>query len=67
LKIPNAASLILTHELEGEVKGLNDFAEHPPVAPVFWSFRVMTGVGTLMLLGVLVGRLAAVPPRQIAE
>jgi cytochrome d ubiquinol oxidase subunit I len=50
LKIPNAASLILTHELDGEVKGLNDFAEHPPVAPVFWSFRVMTGVGTLMLL-----------------
>ena len=33
LKIPNAASLILTHELDGEVKGLNDFAEHPPVAP----------------------------------
>jgi len=50
LKIPNAASLILTHDPEGEVKGLNDFAEHPPVAPVFWSFRVMTGVGTLMLL-----------------
>ena len=50
VKIPNAASLILTHELDGEVKGLNDFAEHPPVAPVFWSFRVMIGVGTLMLL-----------------
>jgi cytochrome d ubiquinol oxidase subunit I len=50
LKIPNAASLILTHELDGEVKGLNDFEKHPPVAPVFWSFRVMTGVGTLMLL-----------------
>ena len=50
VKIPNAASLILTHELDGEVKGLNDFAEHPPVAPVFWSVRVMTGVGTLMLL-----------------
>ena len=50
VKIPNAASLILTHELDGEVIGLNDFAEHPPVAPVFWSFRVMTSVGTLMLL-----------------
>ncbi|GIR82257.1 MAG: hypothetical protein CM15mP84_00050 [Cellvibrionales bacterium] len=35
VKIPNAASLILTHQLDGEVKGLNDFAEHPPVAPVF--------------------------------
>ena len=50
LKIPNAASLILTHDPEGEVRGLNDFEEHPPVGPVFWSFRVMTGVGTLMLL-----------------
>jgi cytochrome d ubiquinol oxidase subunit I len=51
LRIPYAASLILTHELEGEVTGLDAFAgEHPPVAPVFWSFRVMLGVGMLMLL-----------------
>ena len=51
VKIPKLASLILTHELDGEVKGLNDFVgEHPPVAPVFWSFRVMVGVGMLMLL-----------------
>lgn len=51
IKIPYAASLILTHELDGEVAGLNAFAgEHPPVAPVFWSFRVMLGVGVLMLL-----------------
>jgi cytochrome d ubiquinol oxidase subunit I len=48
--IPNLASLILTHELDGELKGLNEFAgEHPPVAPVFWSFRVMVGLGLLML------------------
>ncbi|MFN7158845.1 MAG: putative PEP-binding protein, partial [Erythrobacter cryptus] len=32
-----------------EVKGLNDFEHHPPVAPVFWSFRVMVGIGVLML------------------
>lgn len=51
VKIPYAASLILTHELEGEVQGLDAFeGAHPPVAPVFWSFRVMLGVGGLMLL-----------------
>ena len=49
--IPNLASLILTHEWDGEIKGLNDFeGDHPPVAPVFWSFRVMVGVGVLMLI-----------------
>jgi len=51
LEIPYAASLILTHELDGEVRGLNEFAgEHPPVATVFWSFRVMLAVGVAMLL-----------------
>lgn len=51
LEIPYAASLILTHEMDGTVRGLNDFeGEHPPVALVFWSFRVMLGVGGLMLL-----------------
>jgi cytochrome d ubiquinol oxidase subunit I len=51
IAIPNMASLILTHEWEGEVRGLNEFiGEHPPVAPVFYAFRVMVGVGMLMLL-----------------
>ncbi|MBS3997140.1 MAG: cytochrome ubiquinol oxidase subunit I [Hydrogenophaga sp.] len=50
VKIPKLASLVLTHELDGEVKGLDEFVgEHPPVAPVFWAFRVMVGMGTLML------------------
>jgi cytochrome d ubiquinol oxidase subunit I len=49
--IPAGASLILTHELDGEVRGLNDFeGKHPPVAPVFWSFRVMVGTGIAMLV-----------------
>lgn len=49
--IPKMASLILTHDANGEIKGLNEFkGEHPPVAPVFWSFRVMVGCGLLMLL-----------------
>ncbi|MBS7806467.1 cytochrome ubiquinol oxidase subunit I [Variovorax sp. PCZ-1] len=50
ISIPKLASLYLTHELDGEVKGLNDFkGVHPPVAPVFWGFRVMVGTGMLML------------------
>ncbi len=49
--IPKLASLILTHELDGEIKGLNEFkGQHPPVAPVFWGFRVMVGTGMLMLV-----------------
>ncbi len=48
--IPKLASLYLTHHLDGEVKGLDSFgANHPPVVPVFWAFRVMVGVGLLML------------------
>lgn len=48
--IPKLASFILTHDINGEIRGLNEFTEHPPVAKVFWSFRVMVGVGMLMLL-----------------
>jgi len=51
VELPYGASLILTHEKRGEVKGLADFApDHPPVAPVFFAFRVMVGMGVLMLL-----------------
>jgi cytochrome bd ubiquinol oxidase subunit I len=50
IAIPKLASFYLTHDFNGEVKGLNDFVgKHPPVAPVFWAFRVMVGVGVLML------------------
>tara|TARA_B100000519_G_scaffold200035_1_gene212389 strand:+ start:536 stop:1903 length:1368 start_codon:yes stop_codon:yes gene_type:complete len=56
LAIPNLASFILTHELNGEIKGLNEFrGEHPPVAPVFYSFRVMVGMGVLMLFAAWAG------------
>lgn len=49
--IPNGASLILRHDANGIVPGLNQFeGKHPPVAPVFWGFRVMVGTGMLMLL-----------------
>ena len=50
IAIPKLASLYLTHSWDGEVKGLDQFeGEHPPVAPVFWAFRIMVGVGLLML------------------
>lgn len=50
LEVPKLASLILTHTWDGQVQGLNDFPEeHPPVAPVFWAFRVMVGLGFIML------------------
>lgn len=48
--IPNMASFILMHDMQGEVKGLDQFEDnHPPVAPVFFAFRIMVGVGLLML------------------
>ena len=49
--IPKMASLILTHDADGEIKGLNEFeGNHPPVAPLFFGFRIMVGMGVLMLL-----------------
>src|SRR5687767_10653360 len=47
--IPKGLSVILKHDPDAEVKGLNEFKDHPPVAPVFWSFRIMVGMGMLML------------------
>jgi cytochrome d ubiquinol oxidase subunit I len=50
IAIPKLASLYLTHDWNGEIKGIKEFGDlHPPVAPVFWAFRVMVGVGMLML------------------
>ncbi len=51
IEIPKLASLILTHDLNGEVKGIDAFPDsHPPVAPVFWAFRIMVGTGIAMLV-----------------
>ena len=50
ISIPYLASIILTHDPNGKLAGLNEFeGAHPPVAPVFYSFRVMIGVGMLMI------------------
>ncbi|MGH8733711.1 MAG: cytochrome ubiquinol oxidase subunit I, partial [Burkholderiales bacterium] len=50
LMVPKGAALVLAHDANAELKGLDAFKDHPPVAPVFWAFRVMVGVGVLMLL-----------------
>ena len=51
IEIPKMASFILTHDFDGELKGIDAFeGEHPPVGPVFWAFRIMVGIGMLMLV-----------------
>src|SRR5437868_11205766 len=49
IMLPKGASLILAHDANAELKGLAEFEEHPPVAPVFFAFRIMVGMGVLML------------------
>jgi cytochrome d ubiquinol oxidase subunit I len=57
IDVPLLGSLILTHSLDGEVKGLKDFPAHqrPPVAIPFFAFRIMVGCAVLMLGIVLLG------------
>jgi len=52
IKLPSLLSLLATHSLDGEIKGLKDFPkdERPPVLPVFLSFRLMIGLGMLFSL-----------------
>jgi cytochrome bd-type quinol oxidase subunit 1 len=52
IAIPRLGSLILTHSLDGEIQPLTAVPreDRPPVAPVFFAFRVMVGIGMLMLL-----------------
>jgi cytochrome d ubiquinol oxidase subunit I len=51
IEIPKMSSLILTHNLNGEVKGLKDWPrqDRPPAVWVFWAFRIMVGLGMLMI------------------
>lgn len=57
IAIPNLASFIITHDINGLFKGLKDFKaeELPPVKPVFFAFRVMVGIGMLMIAIGVVG------------
>jgi cytochrome d ubiquinol oxidase subunit I len=52
LAVPRLGSLILTHSWDGEIQPLTAVprAERPPVGPVFYAFRVMVGLGLLMLV-----------------
>ncbi|MBC2769464.1 cytochrome ubiquinol oxidase subunit I [Pusillimonas minor] len=51
IEIPHLGSLILTHSLDGQIPALKDFPleDRPYVPIVFWSFRVMVGLGFLMI------------------
>ena len=50
IAIPKLGSLILTHDANGVVKGLKDFPkdDRPPAAIIFWTFRIMVGIGFAM-------------------
>ncbi|MBR0649111.1 cytochrome ubiquinol oxidase subunit I [Roseomonas terrae] len=52
VEIPYLGSLILTHSLDGTIRGLNTWPpeDRPPVGIIFWSFRIMVGIGILMFL-----------------
>ena len=77
IQVPKLASLILTHDPDGEVKGIEAFAPDtpgadqlaPPVAPLFFAFRLMLAVGMSMLalawIGAWVLRKGAAPPRWL--
>ena len=66
--IPKGASLLLKHDAAAELKGIDAFApDAAPVAPVFFAFRAMVGLGVLMLIaawwGAWATRSGRLPPR----
>jgi cytochrome d ubiquinol oxidase subunit I len=68
VEIPKGASLLLKHDSDAELKGIDAFApDTAPVAPVFFAFRAMVGMGVLMLVvawyGVWATRGKTLPPR----
>jgi len=70
IEIPKGASLVLRHDPNAELKGLDAFApDTAPVAPVFFAFRLMVGMGVLMLAvawtGAFAMRRGAVPSRKM--
>jgi cytochrome d ubiquinol oxidase subunit I len=52
LEVPELGSLILTHHLDGRIPGLKEFPaeDRPNSTVIFWTFRIMVGLGMLMLL-----------------
>jgi cytochrome d ubiquinol oxidase subunit I len=57
IEIPRAGSLLLTHSWDGEIPALKDFApeDRPNSTIVFWTFRLMVGLGFLMIALALLG------------
>jgi cytochrome d ubiquinol oxidase subunit I len=57
IEIPHLGSLILTHSWNGAIKGLKEWPadERAPVGPPFFAFRVMVGIGIIMLIVAIVG------------
>jgi cytochrome bd ubiquinol oxidase subunit I len=58
IDVPYLGSIILTHSLDGAIKGLKEWPadQRPPVGPPFFAFRIMVGIGLLMLLIAVVGQ-----------
>jgi len=70
IQIPKGASLVLKHDPDAELKGIDAFSpDVGPVAPVFFAFRVMVGLGVLMLAlawaGVWATRSGLLPSRRV--
>ncbi len=60
VEVPGLASLILTHDWNGTIRGLNEWPkeDRPPVLPMFFGFRLMAGIGILMVALGLVSAVA---------
>jgi cytochrome d ubiquinol oxidase subunit I len=68
IEVPKAASLLLKHDADAELRGIDSFgSDTAPVAPVFFAFRAMVGIGMLMLAAAWAGawatRRGRLPPR----
>jgi cytochrome d ubiquinol oxidase subunit I len=58
IEVPRLGSIILTHTWDGAIKGLKEWPvqDRPPVGPPFFAFRIMVGIGILMLLVATAGQ-----------
>jgi cytochrome d ubiquinol oxidase subunit I len=65
VQIPMLGSLLLTHSLDGTIRGLNSFPadERPPVAAPFYAFRLMVGIALVMLFVTVAGQVLRVRRR----
>ncbi len=58
IEIPDLGSLFLTHSWNGTIKGLKEWPpdQRPPVAAPFFAFRIMVGIGVIMLFVAVAGQ-----------